>query len=231
MRILRAYDIPTDVGEAENATLYPEPPGSDSREVDLQDLMKAGAGPVTITVLASFTANGAHPYTLGTYTPGDPSDRQELFVTPSDESQTVIVDPQGATSFDPGSAAFGFYFVSNTQVKGRIGTSEDTFNTWDTTDPRKFRFFPMENKDGSVVPNSYHHDQHGSGCADRIRHFTNIVAGCEQRDARNGRAQCTGAWVARHQRVARQRHHDLQPYSDPQRHVGRHRSRYRTYWI
>ncbi len=154
-RILRLYQIPTNVGEAENATVYPNPPGAGSQEVDLQRLVKAGSGPVTIDVLASFTASGVHPYTLGMYTPGNPSDRHELFYTLSSDYQTVNVNPQGNTSFDPGTSPFSFYFVSNVQVQGRIGTSEDAFNTWDTTNQRKFRFFPMENPDGSVVPNEY----------------------------------------------------------------------------
>jgi hypothetical protein len=154
-RILRAYEIPTNVGEAETATVYPNPPGAGSQEVPLQRLVKAGAGPVTIQVLASFTATLPHPYTLGFYTPGDPTHLHQLFFTPDSESQTVFVHPQGATSFDPGSASFGFYFVSNVQVKGRIGYSEDSLNTWDSTNNRKFRFFPMENKDGSAVPNAY----------------------------------------------------------------------------
>jgi protocatechuate 3,4-dioxygenase beta subunit len=154
-RILRAYEIPTLVGEADNATLYPNPPGADSQEVALQRLVKAGAGPVTIQVLASFTANGTKPYTLGTYPAGNPSVKNELFFTPTAESQSTYIHPQGATSFDPGSSAFGFYFVSNNPVKGRIGTSEDAFNTWDTTNSRKVRFFPLENPDGSVVPNAY----------------------------------------------------------------------------
>ena len=33
--------------------------------------------------------------------------------------------------------------------------SEDVLNTWDTNVHRKMRFFPLENPDGSVVPNAY----------------------------------------------------------------------------
>jgi hypothetical protein len=160
-RILRAWNIPTIVGEGPNDSneatdsIYPTPADPSSQEVSLQRLVKAGAGPVTINVLASFTANLPQPYTLGMYTPGNPNNLQELFHTPDSESQSVFVHPQGTTSFDPGSNPFGFYFVSNVQVKGRIGYSEDALNTWDTNVNRKFRFFPMENPDGSAVPNSY----------------------------------------------------------------------------
>ena len=159
--ILQAYDIPTLVGEGPNDAnastdvLYPEPPDPSSQEVVLQRLQKAGTGPVTIQVLASFTASGTKPYTLGTYTPGVPNSLNELFFTPSTESQSTYVQPEGATSFDPGTSEFGFYFLSNVQVQGRIGYSEDSLNPWDTTDPRKIRFFPLENADGTVVPNAY----------------------------------------------------------------------------
>ena len=161
VRILRAYNIPTVVGEGLNdaneatGAIYPNPPDGSSEEVSLQQLVKAGTGPVTIDVLASFTASGTEPYTLGTYTPGRPQDRRELFYTPAADYQTVDVHPQGSTSFDPGSSPFGFYFVSNVQVKGRIGYTEDALNTFDGTNPRKFRFFPMKNADGTVQPNTF----------------------------------------------------------------------------
>ena len=160
-RILRAYNIPTIVGEGLNDSAeatdstYPNPPDGSSQEVSLQQLVKAGSGPVTINVLASFTAAGTEPYTLGYYTPGRPQDRHELFYTPSSEYQSTYVQPQGSTSFDPGSKAFGLYFVSNVQVAGRIGYSEDALNTFDTTNNRKFRFFPNETAAGVVIPNSY----------------------------------------------------------------------------
>ncbi len=161
--ILRGYEIPTIVGEGANDSdyltdgTYPNPPDASSQEVSLQTLVKAGPGSVTIQTLASFTASGTKPYTLGMYTPGNPNtaDLHELFFTPTSESQSVYVQPDGATSFDPGNSQFGFYFVSNVQVKGRIGYSEDALNTWDTTNDRKFRFFPMETSNGTVVPNTY----------------------------------------------------------------------------
>jgi fibronectin type 3 domain-containing protein/regulation of enolase protein 1 (concanavalin A-like superfamily) len=160
--ILRAYNIPTIVGEGPNDSnaasdsIYPNPPDASSQEVPLQRLVKAGSGPVTISVLASFTASGfSKSYVLGTYTPGNPIALNQLFYTTSTQNQTTYVQPQGSTTFDPGTGEFGFYFISNVQVAGRVGYSEDSLNTWDTTNNRKFRFFPMENPDGSVVPNTF----------------------------------------------------------------------------
>ena len=66
--------------------------------------------------------------------------------------------PLGATAFDPGANSFGLYsifphFLDN--GKARISYSEDALNTWDANVPRKVRFFPLKNADGSVVPNAY----------------------------------------------------------------------------
>jgi hypothetical protein len=161
-RILQAYDEPNyaDVGETNvNSAYYPEPPAANSDEVPLQELVKAGPGPVTINVLASFTASTTKPYTLGWYNVADPQiSKQQLFYTPTSESQSVYVQPQGLTSFDPGNTVFGFYNPSATiKVNNTLvtGYSQDALNTWDTTDQRKFRFFPLENANGSIVPNSY----------------------------------------------------------------------------
>jgi fibronectin type 3 domain-containing protein len=160
--ILQAYNIPTYVGEgyddanAATDSIYPYPPDPSSQEVALQSMVKAGPGPVTIDVLASFTASGfSKSYVLGTYTPGNPNSLSQLFYTSATQNQTTNVQPIGATTFDPGANAFGFYFVSNVQTAGRIGYSEDALNTWDSTTGRHFRFFPMENPNGSIVPDTY----------------------------------------------------------------------------
>ncbi len=164
MRILQAYNQPNyaNVGETDpTSAYYPEPPAVNSDEVTLQELTKAGPGPVTFNVLASFTANSTKPYTLGWYNVSNPAiSKQTLFFTPTNESQSVYVQPQGLTSFDPGTAVFGFYNPSATvKVNGAgplvTGYSQDALNTYDTTDQRKFRFFPAEHADGSVIPNSY----------------------------------------------------------------------------
>jgi hypothetical protein len=117
-RILRAYDIPTIVGQGPNDSnaatdsnwpTAANPVDPSSQEVVAQRFVKAGAGPVSIDVLASFTASGfSKSYELGTYPAGNPADLSELFYTPSNENQTTFVQPQGATSFDPGTTPFGF---------------------------------------------------------------------------------------------------------------------------
>src|SRR5208282_3309254 len=73
----------------------------------------------------------------------------------STQNQTTYVQPIGATTLDPGSSAFGFYCVSNVQTPGRIIYTEDALNTFDTTTGRHFRFFPMEQPNGTIVPNEF----------------------------------------------------------------------------
>jgi hypothetical protein len=139
MRILHAYDEPNydDIGETDEANaLYPEPPAANNDEVDLQQMVKAGPGD----------------------TAGVTGTMQQLFHTPTAESQSTYVQPIGTTSFDPGSTVFGFYDPSQTvRVNGSLvtGYTQDALNTYDTTDPRKFRFFPLENANGTPVPHSY----------------------------------------------------------------------------
>ena len=41
-------------------------------------------------------------------------------------------------------------FLRNGQQ--RIAYSEDSLNSWDLNVPRKIRFFPLRNSDGSIVP-------------------------------------------------------------------------------
>lgn len=162
--ILREYEIPTIVGDGPNdsnaftSTFYPATPDASSQEVAMPRLVKAGAGPVTIQLLASFGVSNQPSLRFGTYVPGDPTDKSELFTINQPDSQTVDPTAQGATSFDPSSNEFGLYtnfpaFTDNGQQ--RLSYSEDALNTWDANVPRKIRFFPLENSNGTVVPNAY----------------------------------------------------------------------------
>jgi fibronectin type 3 domain-containing protein len=162
-RILRAFNIPTITGDGpndanQNQTLYPATPDATSQEVIMPRLVKAGSGPVTITPLGSFNVITNPALRFGYYTPGSPTDRTELFTLAQADAQVVSPTALGATTFDPGSNAFALWaqfphFVDNGQQ--RIAYSEDSLNAWDASVHRKFRFFPLENPNGSIVPNAY----------------------------------------------------------------------------
>jgi hypothetical protein len=162
--ILRQDQIPTIVGDGPNdagaysSPAYPAVPDPSSQEVVMPRLLKAGDGPVTITPLASFDVSNQPALRFGYYVPGDPTDTTELFSINQSDSQSLNPIAQGATSFDPGTASFGLYanfptFTDNSHQ--RLSYSEDALSTWDAASPRKIRFFPLENPDGSIVPNAY----------------------------------------------------------------------------
>ena len=159
-QILLANDIPTNIGVSDiNNSQYPENPDPSSQEQTMPRLVKAGAGAVTITPLASFDAASQPTMRLGFYLPGDLTDKSELFTVGQGDDQTVNPTALGATSFDPGSSPFSMYaiFPGASTPDGSLDVhySEDAFNTLDQAHPRKFRFFPLENADGSVVANAY----------------------------------------------------------------------------
>ncbi|HZL36013.1 MAG TPA: Ig-like domain-containing protein, partial [Tepidisphaeraceae bacterium] len=165
VQVLRSFNIPTIVGagpndvNASNPT-YPESPDPTSQEIAMSRMAKAGPGPVTLTPLASFNASAQPSLRFGYYTPGDATNPTELFAISNADDQTMNPSLLGATSFDPGGATFSLYAtfpgISTGSSLPDTHYSEDVFNTpLDPAHPRKFRFFPLENPDKSVVPNAY----------------------------------------------------------------------------
>jgi fibronectin type 3 domain-containing protein/regulation of enolase protein 1 (concanavalin A-like superfamily) len=165
-RILDAFQIPVNVGDANGADTYdlptPRPAGTVHDEVDAQRLRKAGAGPVRIEGLAGY---GFNPKTgpvghFGTYVPGNRDSRTELFTVALNERTST--NPTWGATFDPGGAEFGLWGTFNGSLFELNGQpygvySEDTFNTWEpiADNRRKVRFFPLKNADGGVEPNAY----------------------------------------------------------------------------
>lgn len=160
--ILTAFDIPTNIGVTDPSnSQYPETPSASSQEVPLQTMEKAGSGPVTIQMLASFNASAAPSVIFGYYTPGNSSSTTQVFTINNADDQTVnpVPQPQNAgpvDSFDPGTSPFGLYATFPGVSATDTHYSETSLNTsLDPSHPQKFRFFPLENPDGSAVPNAY----------------------------------------------------------------------------
>ena len=158
--IFTANDIPTNTGETDlTNSQYPQTPSASDQEVPMQRLVKAGSGPVTITPLASFNSSVPTTVEFGYYTPGDPTDTTQLFTIGQNDAQTVTPTALGATSFDPGTNPFGLYasFPGTSTSTGVLDThySENELNTLDPSAEQKFRFFPLETANGTVVPNTY----------------------------------------------------------------------------
>src|SRR5439155_9283897 len=153
-RILDLYQIPDHVGDDNSAdTTFPVPPKTPNDEVAIQQFIKAGTGAVTVEPLAVY-ANSATPTAqFGYYQPGSQDIRTELFEVSSADSQTVSPTFNGATNFDPGSAAFTLYStwstLHNSDGGNREVFQEDALNTWETiaANRRKLRFYPLKNSD------------------------------------------------------------------------------------
>jgi glucose/arabinose dehydrogenase len=159
--ILNLFQIPDNVGTADpTQTYFNTPPLTPNDEVVMQELEKAGPGNVTVTPLAAFSATITPSAGFGYFTAGTPDSRTQLFTVDAADSQSVDPTANGITSFDPGTGEFGIFasfdaFPSNTTGTARIAYSEDVFNTYDTVNHRKVRFYPLKNPDGSVVPNAF----------------------------------------------------------------------------
>jgi hypothetical protein len=195
-RILHAFQLPINVGDANGEDTYdlptPRPAGTASDEVEMQRLVKSGSGPVVIQPLAEYAFNTGlgKAVHLGYYTPGTTQAKTELFSV--DSSEHTSTSPSWSASFDPGSSAFGLYgdfngklFEINNLPRGVY--SEDVFNSFDAVNKKKVRFFPLKNKDGSVVPDAF------------VFAFEEFNAGYDSNDVvgviRNVKAAPTGAEI------------------------------------
>ena len=154
-RILDMYQVPINVGDANPATSdMPLPLAAGHEAVNLQKLVKAGAGPVTVEPLAVFASAGTPTIRFGRYNPSTGAKSELLSIT-----QAQTVNPpltSGTTSFDPGSATFGLY-ASAPAFGTRTAFSEDFRNTFEpvVANRRKVLFFPLKDKAGASVPNAY----------------------------------------------------------------------------
>ena len=158
-KVLDLFQIPVNVGDANpdstdlfNATELLQP----GDELDMQRLVKAGAGDVIIEPLAVFGVGSTPALRFGWYSAGTADAKNEMFTVARADAQSVSPTAIGTTVFDPGAATFGLYTswpgFANVEI-----FSEDALNTADA-DPayrHKVRFYPLKNSDGSVVPNAY----------------------------------------------------------------------------
>jgi hypothetical protein len=80
-----------------------------------------------------------------------------LFTVPEGNAQTLAPATRGATRFDPGKNTFGLYSTYPIEPHGSV-FSDDAANTWDTSETdnqHKVRFYPFKKPYGRVVPNTY----------------------------------------------------------------------------
>ncbi len=164
--IFDVHNIPVDAGNPDptKKDLPPVPIAGD--EIGIQSFVKAGDGPVTLQLLASYGPPYEPVSINGWYVSGNASSRSELFRIA--QANAFALDPPvengGALSFDPGSNAFGFWNewpfweTPNQGIGQYFVYQEDSLNTWDTgTNGTKhhMRVYPYKTPDGTLDPHAY----------------------------------------------------------------------------
>jgi hypothetical protein len=118
-------------------------------EVPAQRFKKAGAGAVTIKVVARYSPDEPVPY--GYYTSASGTPVSQVGVIKMGQEQTLLpeVEPGSKPDFDPGDVAFGLYVT----IKGRVVFSEDALNK--TGVKHASRAYPLKDRAGKLVPNAF----------------------------------------------------------------------------
>ncbi len=128
--------------------INPSPIGD---EVGAPLFTRAGSAPVTMTPVARYSPDELLPF--GWYEPnaGDPQ-THEVATIALDNEQTLLpaTVAGGGSSFDPGTASFGFYVDSKSF--NRKSYTQDGLNT---NIPHAVRTYPARNRSGAALPNTY----------------------------------------------------------------------------
>ncbi len=126
-------------------------------EVVARAFRAAQAGsPVTVEPVAVFGPEHVDPVMrVGWYLVGQPTPVNPLFSVSEDDAQELLSFPVGATTFSPGTDAFGLAASSPFGANKPVYT-QDSLNVWDSDpgSPHNIRAYPLR-QGGGVVPNAY----------------------------------------------------------------------------
>ncbi len=156
-RLMDFFQIPDRVGDpTPDETYFPQPPATPNDEVVAPRFVKSGTAPVTVEPIALMGVSSNPAVRFGYYASGFVQTTTPLFNVSTADAQSVMPNPLGSTSFDPGSREFSFY-AAWPGFGERVSWGEDAMNAWETPGPkqRKIRMYPLKNPDGSVVANAY----------------------------------------------------------------------------
>jgi hypothetical protein len=154
--ILDTERIPVNDGDSDPTT--PDMPGTPllGDEIALPSFVKAGAGQVTLRVLAAFSiaSKTGTMASFGWYPTGDPTGRTAVLSVANADDQSLDPPTTGSLSFDPGTTAFGLWSLWPA-FGNRKAYSDDALNTWDSAFPHKVRVYPDRTPTGARVKHAY----------------------------------------------------------------------------
>ena len=123
-----------------------------SSEVSAPAFQRVNAAqPVTMQVLALYGVNSNPDVRVGTYTPGDPDSKNELFTIECCGAQTLAPTVSGSTSFSP-SGSFSFYSVWP-GFSDRVVYQESFLNEWEgnAANRYKYRVYPFPGEANAYI--------------------------------------------------------------------------------
>ncbi|OLV16809.1 hypothetical protein [Deinococcus marmoris] len=150
-QIVDALNYGTNVGSS--ALILGTGAGLIGDEVAAPMFERASAGPVTLRPVARYSPDGPSAYGSFVLDGGAVRSQERAAMVSSAHNQTLNPPLQsGQTAFDPGSAAFGIYLAPNDYAKQATYTL-DRLNAGPTR--HAVRAYPLKDRAGKVVPNSY----------------------------------------------------------------------------
>ncbi|MBC8096893.1 MAG: RICIN domain-containing protein, partial [Akkermansiaceae bacterium] len=131
-------------------------PAPIGQEVIQPLFVKAGTGVVTMTPVARYSPDDLLDF--GYYTKsGSTPVRVKVATIKLDQEQKLnpLLTTSAAPTFDPGTAVFGFYAGPAPAYANYNIYSEDSLNKSPVPLPHSVRIYPLRNRAGQPVPNSY----------------------------------------------------------------------------
>ncbi len=130
----------------------PQPIGD---EVAAPLFQKVGPGPVTMTAVARYSPAETLPFGYYTLQNGRPVLHQ-VGALSSAMSESQMLNPAlevGSETFEPETEPFGFYVDS--QFFKRVSYTQDQYNTAPQQTAHAARVYPLKNREGQLLANSY----------------------------------------------------------------------------
>jgi uncharacterized repeat protein (TIGR01451 family) len=105
--------------------------------------------------IAAYAVNSSPVTMVGWYSAGNPGSKHEVFRILEDSDQTLNPAYSGSSTFDPGTAPFGFYSIWPPFGNREVFTEDALNASWAGSNLHHVRVYPYKYPNGTVVPNAY----------------------------------------------------------------------------